>query len=400
MSQTPLCADISATLVCVQKAPRDQPIEILSRKKAVQVMMTERLQDMEDRGWIGVADRAPLRALAAELKARTGSTFFKLQDRDSTSHENEGIANASRLAKEALQATQSSTLCFDVEPSLDLKGVKLAKLTQALAYAGIKELKTAISRKASDNNIKQILSSLQQEFRRRYTAPEIWKSIRNKDFSRQVKNFLWKSVHSAHRIGNFWKHIPECEERGICQFCDEPEDLEHIILKCKRPGQSLVWSLVKELWLRKHSVWPELSLGTILGCGLATFTDEKKRPLPATARLYRILVSESLFIIWKLRNESVISKGGEPLPENLIHNKWLNAINLRLKFDCALTNQAKYGKQNSIRPSLVLQTWSSTLMNEEKLPDNWLKEPRVLVGTEPKSSHPPSQPSGRRGRGR
>ncbi|KAJ7088086.1 hypothetical protein C8R44DRAFT_649791, partial [Mycena epipterygia] len=146
--------------------------------------------------------------------------------------------------------------------------------------------------------------------------------------------------------------------------------------------------------------WPEMSLGTILGCGLATFTDKKKRPLPATARLYRILISESLFIIWKLRDESVISKEGEPLPENLIHNKWLNAINLCLKFDCALTNQAKYGKQNSIKPSLVLQTWSSTLMNEEKLPDNWLKEPRVLVGTEPKSSQPPSQSSGRRGRGR
>ncbi|KAJ7436999.1 hypothetical protein FB451DRAFT_1061318, partial [Mycena latifolia] len=102
-----------------------------------------------------------------------------------------------------------------------------------------------------------------------------------------------------------------------------------------------------------------------------------------------------------VRNECVISRGGEPLPEALIHNKWLHAINMRLHFDCVLTNFAKYGKQNSIKPSLVLQTWSSTLMNEEELPDNWIiNQPRILVGIGPKSSHPPSQPSGHRGRGR
>ncbi|KAJ7489491.1 hypothetical protein FB451DRAFT_1025059, partial [Mycena latifolia] len=132
------------------------------------------------------------------------------------------------------------------------------------------------------------------------------------------KNFLWKSLHSAHRIGDFWKHIPECEDRGICQFCDEPEDLEHIVLKCRRPGQDTIWSLVKDLWSRKHRTWPELSLGSILSCGLATFEGEKGRGLPGTARLYCILVSESLFTIWKIHNECVISRGGRTSPRG--HN--------------------------------------------------------------------------------
>ncbi|KAJ7454259.1 hypothetical protein FB451DRAFT_965617, partial [Mycena latifolia] len=65
-----------------------------------------------------------------------------------------------------------------------------------------------------------------------------------------------------------------------------------------------------------------------------------------------------------------------------IHNKWLHTINQCLPFDCILTNHAKYGKQNSIKTSLVLQIWSSTLMNKEDLPENWVKEPRILVGTE------------------
>ncbi|KAJ7470090.1 hypothetical protein B0H11DRAFT_2434145 [Mycena galericulata] len=38
--------------------------------------------------------------------------------------------------------------------------------------------------------------------------------------------------------------------------------------------------------------------------------------------------------------------------------------------------------------------------NEEDLPENWLKEPKVLVGIEPMRSPPPSQPADRPGRNR
>ncbi|KAJ6589681.1 hypothetical protein B0H19DRAFT_1058667 [Mycena capillaripes] len=37
----------------------------------------------------------------------------------------------------------------------------------------------------------------------------------------------------------------------------------------------------------------------------------------------------------------------------------------------------------SVKPALVLQTWSSTLQNEDKLPENWLRVPKVLVGIGP-----------------
>ncbi|KAJ7872994.1 RnaseH-domain-containing protein [Mycena leptocephala] len=290
--------------------------------------MKQRLQNMEDRGWIGVTNHRRDRAVT---DAKEGAIL---------------------LAETGCNKRTPSELNLDVTPALQLKGAKLAKLTQAVAYAGIRELKSAVQRKASDNNVKQVISAILREFHRSPTAAQ--------DFSRQVKNFLWKSLHSARRIGVFWKHIPECEERGICQFCNETEDLEHITLKCRRPGQSLIWSLAKDLWLRKYPTRPELSMG---------------HNLPGTARLYRILITESLFTIWKVRNDSVISRAEDPLPENHIHNKWLSAINLRLHFDCVLTNHAKYGKQNSIKSLVVLQTWKSTLMNEE-LPEDWTKTPR------------------------
>ncbi|KAJ7911321.1 hypothetical protein B0H13DRAFT_1614752, partial [Mycena leptocephala] len=354
----------------------------------------------EDRGWIKMANKKPLQALASELKARAGITLFEDGDPGTNKQELAGQAQATQLAKDGCQDATTRPICFESDPTFTLRGAKLNKLMQAIAYAGIRERKAPVLRKSLVNSVTQVITAIKNNFNHSPTPAQVWKSIRHKDFTRQVKNFLWKSLHSAHRIGAFWKHIPECEERAICQFCNELEDLEHILLKCKHPGQELVWKLAKDLWLRKNPVWPDLSLGSALGCGLATILDEKGRTLPGASRLYRILISESIYVIWKIRNDSVIGQGGEPVPDNKIHNKWLHAINLRLKFDCVLTNYTKYGKQSSIKTSLVLQTWSSTLADEDKLPENWIREPRVLVGTEPPSSHPPPQPSGRRGRNR
>jgi hypothetical protein len=71
-----------------------------------------------------------------------------------------------------------------------------------------------------------------------------------------------------------------------------------------------------------------VSLGTILGCGLAEFHDERKKVKHGMQRLYRILMSESAYLIWKLRNDQVISRDGEPATEDEIKTKWKYAINL------------------------------------------------------------------------
>ncbi|KAJ7763708.1 hypothetical protein B0H16DRAFT_1801082 [Mycena metata] len=241
--------------------------------------MTRNLESLENRGWVGVPDSKPLKVLAAELKARTAATVFLDVSPDSPSDLQEGMKAAVILAKQGLPNRPPGKICLDTEPSTRLEGMKLSTLTQRPAYAGIKQRKKAVSRKATDENVKQVISAIRLQSNLAPTIAQVWASVRHKDFTRQVRNFLWKSLHSAHRIGSFWKHIPGCEDRGICQVCQEPEDLEHIILKCRRPGQSEIWNLARNLWLKKHPSWPVLSLGGILGCGLTTFADEKGRPL-------------------------------------------------------------------------------------------------------------------------
>ncbi|KAJ7028660.1 hypothetical protein C8F04DRAFT_882608, partial [Mycena alexandri] len=62
-----------------------------------------------------------------------------------------------------------------------------------------------------------------------------------------------------------------------------------------------------------------------------------------------------------------------------IKNRWLKTINKRIAIDCLLSNKAKYGN-NSINKSLVLKTWQKTLLNEDRLLEDWTKETGVLVG--------------------
>ncbi|KIM79700.1 hypothetical protein PILCRDRAFT_25800, partial [Piloderma croceum F 1598] len=75
------------------------------------------------------------------------------------------------------------------------------------------------------------------------------------DFSKTYHSFIWKSLHSTHKIGTYWTQILEFEQRERCAKCEATEDLKHIILQCDIPGQKTVWRNVKQLWLKKHESW-------------------------------------------------------------------------------------------------------------------------------------------------
>ncbi|KAJ7649222.1 hypothetical protein B0H17DRAFT_1163744 [Mycena rosella] len=234
----------------------------------------------------------------------------------------------------------------------------LAGNRQKIFYRSIREEKTKklTPRASTVKKLEVVRTAAYEIFDRRVSDTDIWRS----------------NLHNAHKIGTYWTHIPECEDRAICQGCEDLENLEHILLECECPGQKLIWKAAETLWLEKESHWPEVTLGTILGCGLAEFRDDRGKIKPGTQRLYRILMSESAYQIWRLRNERVIERDGEPASDDEIMNKWKFAM------DKLLANRPRKGKRPALAPLLVLETWSGTLDNERCLPTNWLREPRVL----------------------
>ncbi|KAJ7743800.1 hypothetical protein B0H16DRAFT_1322558, partial [Mycena metata] len=209
----------------------------------------------------------------------------------------------------------------------------------------------------------------------------VWKFVRHNDFTHQFRNFLWKGMHCALRTGQYWAHIPGYEDRVDCNHCGEEDSLPHILVDCKHTGQALIWSLASDLWsMRTGAPLPKPTFGGMLGCGLAMIEAESKKKPSGLNRLYRLLISESSYLIWKLRNESVISNDGAEPSTSEVRNRWIYTMNDRLETDIFLANPMTLKDRAHIAPALVLQTWHKTLLEGDKLPQNWLREPRVLVG--------------------
>ncbi|KAI0726612.1 hypothetical protein BC629DRAFT_1486236 [Irpex lacteus] len=116
-------------------------------------------------------------------------------------------------------------------------------------------------------------------------------------------------MHNAHRCGDWWRNIANYEFRADCPNCKTEESIEHILCECDIPGQNQIWSL------RSHT---------------------------GTSRLFRILVSESAHLIWKLRCERVMDRGDDPSnwhSREEIKRRWAKAIDSRLALDQTLTDK-------------------------------------------------------------
>ena len=151
-----------------------------------------------------------------------------------------------------------------------------------------------------------------------------------------------------------------------------------------------MWDLANGLWRRRSNTPLPHRLGDILGCGLAEFKTNDKID-KGKNRLYRILVSETAYLIWKMRNERRIRDGDTPgheQQEREIRNRWTHALNKRLTIDRALTNDIKFGKR-ALSEKTVIKTWHGCLDNENELPPDWHKLKGVLVGIF--SSRPPGR---------
>ena len=146
--------------------------------------------------------------------------------------------------------------------------------------------------------------------------------------------------------------------------------------------------LIQSTVASPNNHWPKVdNLGVITGCSLAKFPNGKGRRKLGAERLYRILMTESAHLIWRIRCERIIERNDKEQWHTAqeIKNRWHCAINKRLTLDQAMTNKRYETKAISFQT--VLCTWSGTLQDELSLPDNWINYSGVLVGI-----RPPEQP--------
>ncbi|EJD37614.1 hypothetical protein AURDEDRAFT_29340, partial [Auricularia subglabra TFB-10046 SS5] len=229
-------------------------------------------------------------------------------------------------------------------------------LTQRIAHKAIKLAKmTGIpARRATAASILRIQEAIRDSSEVAPMERSIWEDLGRQGLSRNTRNFLWKGIHGAHKVGEYFEKMPEpWKSYGRCRSCEVPESLEHILTQCPDSGQETIWKLVSKL-LEKKNVKFSKEFGLILGCCSFRPSD-----IASTDRLYRIAVSESAFLAWKIRCTFRIEHDSNPdrrLTEQEIASRWEKVLQIRMEQDLATT---KYKSLRGRRPrkGLAKSTW-------------------------------------------
>ncbi|KAF5333880.1 hypothetical protein D9758_017402 [Tetrapyrgos nigripes] len=252
----------------------------------------------------------------------------------------EGNETADALAGAATDKLQDDAIDLITPPTLRVTGAKLNALTQKLAYTAIRQWKAAKTPQQPRTRtiLTLVKSQTQSLFNIIPTDTVIWKSIRSRDLEKKTRYFLWMIANDAYMTGTHWlreNYSPEAKERVICQHDNKTEDITHILVGCKSPGQELIWELAGRLWERKNGTlaWECPALGTIVGAGLAVLKTPKGARKSGEERLWRILIAESAYLIWRMRCERVIRKDNEPFMRREVESRWSFMINEHFQLD-------------------------------------------------------------------
>ncbi len=144
-------------------------------------------------------------------------------------------------------------------------------------------------------------------------------------------------IHDTNKIGLYWERIPNYEQRSRCQKCDGiTESLEHIMTECEASGQKIIWKLAAETLASRNVDILNLSIGDIMGSTMAQFKGTDGKPNTALNRLYTIIMTESMYLIWLLRCEWVLDHGGNPekiMQDTQVTIRWQYRVNRRIRLD-------------------------------------------------------------------
>ncbi|KAL0063480.1 hypothetical protein AAF712_009573 [Marasmius tenuissimus] len=113
-------------------------VTIYSDSKFVVEGLTKHIKKWEDRGYIGIENAPHLMSTVAALRQRKARTAFKWVKGHAGV---EGNEKADRLADEGRRKDTPDLIDMTIPSELRVTGAKLNKLTQSIAYKGIREQK-------------------------------------------------------------------------------------------------------------------------------------------------------------------------------------------------------------------------------------------------------------------
>ncbi|KAI0644331.1 hypothetical protein C8Q79DRAFT_914155 [Trametes meyenii] len=375
MNQT---GEVYAALIAARTVAPFAPLHIVSDSKYLTERLTVHLKKWEEQGWIGVANSQLIKEVVATLRARTATTTLRWVKGHAGT---EGNVEADKLAGEGSRMDRQYLPVAKPAPTRFLKkGAAVSLLSQKIAYKGVKAWKGHQECQMTRTQVNRALKDREHCTGKPMEEALLWKALRKDPISRKARDFIWKLLHGAHQVGSYWKHIPGYEVQEVCPNCWIPESMEHILTECQAPGQREIWNLVRSLLRKVGFELPEITLGLAASSHTLVVAQDQEEPLVGETRLTRIVLSESIYLIWLLRCERVIqweNELGKVHSTVEIESKWYRAIERRMQLDYAAADKKCFGKK-ALPQARVDGTW-------EKVTDCVVPNLEWISGGRPRS---------------
>jgi ribonuclease HI len=385
--------ELVATGLALREALNFALLTIITDSKYVIEGLTSHLSKWEDEGFIGKSHAEIWQWVTYLARKRSAPTKLKWVKGHTGVQGNKG---ADALAGAAAEKPTADALDMTVAREYNLTGAKMAALTQAIAERGIRDTQAQLPRRQTDINMSRTQATL-EEFNGDLLEPSsLWRGIRHKAIRRNIRQFLFKAMHGTQKIGKYWTHIPQNEQRAYCNLpiCEgETESLEHILIECSSKVRDLVWKIAQEIWPYNAQSWPKTSLGCVLGSGslkvkinparvgkndeeIEEETSRTQRPNRGASCLLTVLISEAAHLIWCLRNERVIQDKVHPL--RAVANRFMATLDNRMQLDRIVASKTN-GKKGKALGLLVSKTWGLIIADPQGTPPDWASNPVAKV---------------------
>ncbi|KAF6742768.1 hypothetical protein DFP72DRAFT_829668 [Ephemerocybe angulata] len=297
----------------MQRHRGDKRLRIVSDSQYAIDVITKSTQRLLDEGFINTANKQVVRALVGELMHTKALVLTKKVKGHSGDVGNDG---ADRLANEGAAKPTPDPVDLSKAKEVEKMGAAVHALTQATAYRAIQARSAPKPRRNTERMLEKTRAVLEELTGVNPTSGAIWTSLRRRKMATLTQKFCayaWRSLHEGYKLGKYWDNIDALrEDRMPCLECEAPvESMDHILRECRVSGQELVWNLAKEIWSETGHEWPYITVETVLGVGLLTVKDENGKVLRGRTRLLQILISECAHLIWCLRCEWRIGRGGD-----------------------------------------------------------------------------------------
>ncbi|KAF8895863.1 hypothetical protein CPB84DRAFT_1682066 [Gymnopilus junonius] len=239
MQQSAETGELAAIKIAAERTLAKEEIHIEIKSKQLFGLLTKKKAYLENQGYMGIKDKKLLQATIACLRKKRKRIKVKYTPKN---EQNNRQSKAKKLADEGALNPIPDIINTEIDIQLKITGVKLNTLTQASAYKMIreKEMEKYQERRQTKINLDLIKMTTKETFGKSPSTSMIWKSIKHKDISKNIRYFLWMAIHDAYMIGNNWEKPgfkSEFQQRSSCTNCNVTETMEHILTKCKASGQ-------------------------------------------------------------------------------------------------------------------------------------------------------------------